>query len=123
MKVKLPIQKKEFVKGKLEKKIKYVEFELDFSLASQMRFEKKFPEMAQNEDLYGYSSRILGVKELTVGKLLSELKLFYCWLDTDLEFIDFLKMIDLTDEEYVKDFVKCVQESFDLILISSAEKN
>lgn len=123
MKIKLPVQVKEIENGKLIRKRDSIEFDVDVSLASQMRYEKKFPELAQNEDLLNYSRRIREHEGISLAKILSELKLFYCWLDTQVEFDDFLKLIDLTDKEYVKEFTKAISESFDIILNGSAEKN
>ena len=123
MKIKLPVQVKEIENGKLIRKRDSIEFDVDVSLASQMRYEKKFPELAQNEDLLNYSRRIREHEGISLAKILSELKLFYCWLDTQVEFDDFLKLIDLTDKEYVKEFTKALSESFDIILNGSAEKN
>lgn len=123
MRFKFPVQKKELVNGEIKKQKSYIDFEIDVTLASQIRYETKFPELAKNEDLYGYSTRICAIKDLSVAKMLSWLKLLYCWIDTDLEFIEFLKLFDLTDEEYVKELVKTLTEAFDKIFSSSAEKN
>lgn len=120
---KFPIQRKEIVNGKLQKQKAYMDFDIDFSLASQVRFETKFPELAKHEDIYGYSQRISEVKELSQAKILSQLKLLYCWIDTDMTFMEFLKFIDLTDKEYVKEFTTSMTNAFELILNSSAEKN
>ena len=96
---------------------------MDTTLVSQMRFESKFPEMAAREDLISYAQRIMAVKELTVAKIISELKIVYCFFDTDKTFIEFLKMFDLADEEYVLRFVEEIKGVFDLVLGSSSEKN
>ena len=64
MKIKLPIQTKEIINGELVKKQMEKVFEIDTSLASQIRFETKFPDLAQREDLEGYSKRICKVEEL-----------------------------------------------------------
>lgn len=123
MKVKFPVQRKELVGIELKKEKKYIDFDIDVSLASQYRYETKFPNLAEREDLYNYSKRISEVKELSAGKILSWLKLLYCWIDTDLEFIDFLKLIDLTDKEYVKELTDTLENIFNVILDGSAEKN
>lgn len=120
---KFPIQRKEIVNGKIQKQKAYIDFDIDVSLASQVRFETKFPELAKQEDIYGYSQRISEVKELSQAKILSQLKLLYCWIDTDMTFMEFLKFIDLTDKEYVKEFTTSMTNAFELILNSSAEKN
>ena len=124
MKVSFPIQRKEIKDWKIKKEKSYIEFDIDVSLLSQMRYESKFPELAKNEDLYGYSDRIFKSKELTTGKILSELKLLYCWINTDISFVDFVKLFDLTDMEYVKEFLEVLEKTFKLILEdTSSEKN
>jgi hypothetical protein len=124
MKIKLPIQTKEIVNGKLVKKQSEKVFDIDTSLASQIRFETKFPELAQREDLDGYSKRICKVEELSVAVIISKMKMLYCWFDTDLCFIDFLKLFDLTDTDYtVNKLTKAIKEAFELIFDGSAEKN
>lgn len=124
MKIKLPIQTKEIANGELVKKQGEKVFDLDTSLASQIRFETKFPELAQREDLEGYSKRICKVEELSVAVIISKMKMLYCWFDTDLCFIDFLKLFDLTDTDYtVNKLTKSIKEAFELIFDGSAEKN
>ena len=124
MKIKLPIQTKDIVNGELVKKQSEKVFEIDTSLASQIRFETKFPELAQREDLDGYSKRICKVEELSVAVIISKMKMLYCWFDTDLCFIDFLKLFDLTDTDYtVNKLTKAIKEAFELIFDGSAEKN
>ena len=121
--IKLPVVYKDIVNGKLEKRKDYLDCMVDVSLASQIRYEAKFPELANNEDLYGYSNRIFNYKELSSAKILSELKVLYCWLDIELEFIEFVRLFDLTDEKYVKELIKALNDAFSVILNSSAEKN
>ena len=124
MKIKLPIQTKEIVNGELVKKQSEKVFDLDTSLASQIRFETKFPDLAKKEDLDGYSKRICKVEELSVAVIISKMKMLYCWFDTDLCFIDFLKLFDLTDTDYtVNKLTKAIKEAFELIFDGSAEKN
>lgn len=123
MKVELHTQTKEIKNGKLVKKQGTFEADLDMSLASQIRYEVKFPELAQREDLYSYSKRISDIKELSAAVIISKMKMLYCWFDTDVSFVDFLKMFDLTDEEYVKKLTNEIKTAFDLIMDGSAEKN
>ena len=52
MKIKLPTQTKEIINGELVKKQSEKIFEIDTSLASQIRFETKFPNLAEREDLF-----------------------------------------------------------------------
>lgn len=123
MKIKLPIQTKEFVDGNLKITPGEREFELDMSLASQIRYEAKFPNLAEREDLFNYSKRISEIKELTAGVIISKMKLLYCWFDTDIDFIEFLKMFDLSDIEFSKKLTTQIHDVFELILNGSAEKN
>lgn len=123
MKIKLPIQTKEVVNDELVKKQSEKEFEIDTSLASQIRFETKFPKLAEREDLFGYSKRICEIEELSAPLIISKMKMLYCWFDTELEFIDFLKLFDLSDKEYVKKLTDKIKVAFELIFTGSAEKN
>ena len=123
MKIKLPIQTKEVVNGELVKKQTDKQFDIDTSLASQIRFETKFPKLAEREDLFGYSKRICEIEELSAPVIISKMKMLYCWFDTELEFIDFLKLFDLSDEEYVKKLTDAIKVAFQLIFAGSAEKN
>lgn len=123
MKVILNTQSKEIKNGQLEKIKGTFTTDLDMSLASQIRFEAKFPELAKNEDLIGYAQRMKDVKELSTAVILSDMKILYCWFDTDLTFIEFLKLFDLTDIDYVKKLMEEIKTVFDLILNGSAEKN
>lgn len=123
MKVELHTQTKEIKDGKLDKKQGLFVADLDMSLASQIRFEAKFPDLAKREDLYNYSKRISEIKELSAPVIISKMKMLYCWFDTEISFVDFLKMFDLTDEEYVKRLTNELKTIFDLIIDGSAEKN
>ena len=123
MKVELHTQTKEIKDGKLEKKQGLFVADLDMSLASQIRFEAKFPDLAKREDLYNYSKRISEIKELSAPVIISKMKMLYCWFDTEISFVDFLKLFDLTDEEYVKRLTNEIKTIFDLIANGSAEKN
>lgn len=123
MKVKLPTQKKEIKDGKLVKENNDKEFDLDTSIASQVRFEAKFPELSKNEDLFEYSKRICAIEGLSASLIISKMKMLYCWFDTDITFIDFLKMFDLSDIEYSKKLADKIHEVFKIVYESSAEKN
>lgn len=123
MKIKLPIQHKEIKDDKLVKTLSEKEFELDTSLASQIRFEAKFPLIAQNEDLFEYSKRICAVEGLSASLVISKMKILYCYLETDIDYIEFLKMFDLSDLEYTKKLTDKMTYVFELVFNGSAEKN
>lgn len=123
MKIKLPIQTKEIKDDKLVKEMSEKEFELDTSLASQMRFEAKFPLLAQNEDLFEYSKRICSIEGQSAGLIISKMKMIYCWFDTDMPFVDFLKMFDLSDFEYSQKLTNKIHEVFKIVYDGSSEKN
>ncbi|MBO5963446.1 MAG: hypothetical protein J6P97_03095 [Bacteroidales bacterium] len=123
MKVKFPVQTKEIENGELVKRESEKSFDIDTSLASQIRFETKFPKLAEREDLFGYSKRICAIDELTAPVIISKMKMLYCWFDTDLDFIEFLKLFDLSDEAYVRKLTDAIKVAFELIFSGSAEKN
>ena len=123
MKVKLPIQTKEIVDNKLVKKTSEQIFDVDTSLASQMRFESKFPKLAEREDLYGYSRRIFEIEDLTAPVIISKMKMLYCWFDTEISFVEFVKLFDLSEPKYVKELTNAMKTIFELIFEESAEKN
>lgn len=123
MRTKLPIQTKEIIDGKLIKHKYEKVFEIDTSLASQIRFESKFPKLAEREDLFSYSKRLCEIKEITAPIIISKMKMLYCWFDTDIEFIDFLKLFDLTDKKYINELTDALKTAFELIFTSSSEKN
>ena len=123
MKIKLTIQTKEIIDGKLVVMASEKELVLDPSFLAQQRFEAKFPKLAEQEDLEGYSKRICAVKELSLPIIISKMKLLYCWFDTEMSFEDFLRLFDLTDVEYIKKLVNVFNEAFEIIFNASAEKN
>ena len=123
MKIKLPIQTKEIIDGKLVVKASQIELKIDTSLLAQQRFESKFPKLAEREDLEGYSKRICAVEELSMAVIISKMKMLYCWFDTDMTFEDFLRLFDLTDIEYINKMTTAIKEAFEIIFNASAEKN
>lgn len=123
MMIKLPVVYKRVVDGELQVHKDYLDCIINTTLTSQMKYESKFPELAKNEDLYGYSKRIREYKDLSTAKILSDLKLLYCWIDIDIEFIDFVRLFDMSDKEYVKELLKAIDDGFQFVFNSSAEKN
>ena len=121
--IKLPIQHKSFIDGKQKVTKGEKEFDLDTSLASQIRWEARFPEQAIHEDLFTYTQRIAKQDQVTGPVLISKMKTIYCWFDTDLSFIDFLKLFDLSDPAYVKTLTSQISAVWQSITESSAEKN
>ena len=123
MKIYLPIQTKEFKNGKVKISSSQQEFELDTSLVSEIRWETKFPQQAQHEDLFAYTERIQSIKETSVPAIISKMKSLYCWFDTELSFIDFLKLFDLSDLAYVTKLTDTITSVWRAIKDGSAEKN
>lgn len=123
MKITLPAIKKEMVGDDINVTEYENEFDLDMSLASQLRYEAKFPALAKNEDLIGYTQRISKVEDLSAAVIISKMKTLYCYLETEMTFVDFLRMFDLTDEKYIKKLTDKIKFVFELVLNSSAEKN
>lgn len=122
MEITLPIQKVKIVNGKKLVESSEKVFELDMTLAAQMRFEQKFPEIAKREDLYDYTKRILSYS-LSREQILSLLKTLYCWFDTNIQFIEFIKLFDFSDKQYVDKLLQKLDETFKIIFDSPVEKN
>lgn len=124
MKVKLPVVAKcEIKDGKLIAERMEREFEIDMSLGCQMRWETKFPELAEKETFVDYAARLKGDKSVNSAIILSKMKAIYCFFDTDLSFVQFIKMFDFTTAENTKDLIDRINEIFEIVLNSSAEKN
>lgn len=121
----LPVIKSSKVFGR-EIKRKYSEekFLLDMSLASEARFEQKFPtEYKAYGDLQQFMERVNGYEDLNRAKVLSMLKCLYCWFDTRYSFIEFLQLFDLTDINYIGRLVEKLRLAFNIIMENAAEKN
>lgn len=121
----LPVIKSSKVFGR-EIKRKYSEekFLLDMSLASEARFEQKFPtEYKAYGDLQQFMERVNQVQDLTKAKILSMLKCLYCWFDTKYSFIEFLQLFDLSDINYIGKLVEKLRLTFNIIRENASEKN
>lgn len=121
----LPVIKSSKVFGR-EIKRKYSEekFLLDMSLASEARFEQKFPaEYKAFGDLQQYMERVNGYEDLNRAKVLSMLKCLYCWFDTRYSFIEFLQLFDFTDIDYIGKLVEKLRLTFNIIRENASEKN
>lgn len=131
MKITLPIKTKDEIKdGKRILVYGEKEFELDMSLNCQMRWESKFPEQAEKEDLISYTQRIHTVLEtqknlnkLTAPFMISMFKTIYCYFDTDLSFVQFLKLFDFSSLEYTGQLINKIKEVFEVISSEASEKN
>ena len=124
MKVKLPVvTKNEIIDGRRVFESGEREFELDLSLVCQMRWEAKFPALAEKETFVDYSSRLQKLKSENTAVILSKIKVVYCLFDTSMSFTDFLKMFDFTNIEFTEKLLARLDEIFTLILNSATEKN
>ncbi len=124
MKIKLTVKTRdEFVDGKRVVKFEDKEFELDLSLGCQMRWEQKFPQLAANEDLLSYTERVSKAKELTLPVIISKIKAIYCYFDTELTFVQFLKLFDLTNKDYIEKLTNQIKEIFESVYETASEKN
>ena len=124
MKVKLPIvTQNEIVDGKHIFKTGEREFEMDMSLGCQMRWETKFPELAAKENFVDYAVRTKEFESQNAAMILSKMKAIYCFFETDLSFVQFLKLFDFTKLSFTEELVKRLDEIFEIVLSSSSEKN
>lgn len=100
-------------------------FKLDVSLKAQMRWEQKFPEQAKNEELLIYAERIQNIdaKNISVAKILSQMKVLYCYFDFDLSFSEFVQMFDTTIPKHTNKLIEQIQTAFEIIGAGASEKN
>lgn len=121
----LPVIKCSRFTGKaLKRRYSEEKFVLDMSLASEARFEQKFPaEYKVYGDLQQYMERVNGYEDLNRAKVLSMLKCLYCWFDTRYSFIEFLQLFDFTDIDYISKLVEKLRLAFNIIRESASEKN
>jgi len=124
MKITLPIKTKDEIKdGKRILVYGEKDFELDMSLAAQMRWEAKFPELAKQEDIANYIMRVNEVKDTSTAVIISKLKAMYCFFEIDIGFVEFLKWFDLSNKEYIDKLTKRLSEIFEAIKGEASEKN
>ncbi len=100
-------------------------FKIDVSLKAQMRWEQKFPEQAKNEELLIYAERVQNIdaKNISVAKILSQMKVLYCYFDFDMSFTEFIQMFDTTIPKYTEKLIEQIQTAFEIINAGSSEKN
>lgn len=104
-------------------------FVLDFSLNAQMRWEKRFPEQAKNEELVLYAERMekaemhLKNGAVSLATLTAKMKVLYCYFDTDLTFIEFVALFDLSKKEYANKIIEQIKLAFEIITNEAVEKN
>jgi len=124
MKIKLPVvTKNEIADGKRVFETAEREFEMDMSLGCQMRWEAKFPELAAKETFVDYANRTKTLESKNPAVILSKMKAVYCFFETELSFAQFLKMFDFSKPDFTDALIKRLNEVFELVLNSSAEKN
>ena len=124
MKVKLPFVKRdEIVGGKRVFETEEREINVDGTLAAQMRWEAKFPEMARRESIVDYVERVKEARDHEISAVISQLKAIYCFIETDLSFERFVRMFDVSKREYFQDLVGRLRAAFDAIFSEASEKN
>jgi hypothetical protein len=124
VKIKLPIVTKDELKdGK--RVFEYEEREVVFNntISCQMRWESCFPELAKRESVIDYAARVRELEGRSVGVLISEMKVVYCFLELDMPFTEFIKLFDFSQKEYVEKLIAKIKEAFDVIFDTASEKN
>lgn len=99
------------------------EFELDNSLACQIRWEARFPELAKAETFVDYAVRVGKEESKNAAVVLAKMKVVYCLFDTPMSFVQFVKLFDFTRIDYVEELCARLKEIFEIVLESSSEKN
>lgn len=124
MKVILPFVKKdEFKDGKRIFETEDRSVDIDNTLVAQMRWEANFPEIAARESIVDYAMRLKGESGENVSVLISKLKVLFCFFKLDGDFVNFLKMFDFSQREYVEGLIEKISEAFNAIFEGAAEKN
>lgn len=121
----LPVIKHSKFTGKVIKR-KYGEekFYFDMSLASEARFEQKFPaEYKRFGDLQQFMENVRAVENVNKEKLITVLKCLYCYFDTRYTFIEFLQFFDSSDINYLHKLVDKLRLAFNIIAENASEKN
>ena len=99
------------------------EFDFDFSLCCQMKWEAKFPELAKRETIVDYTSRISKLPA-SVATLFSKMKAVYCFIGGEhLSFEGFVRLFDFTRKDYVRTLTERLSEVLALFEDEATEKN
>lgn len=111
IKINLPINRREFVDGKIVDNKSVITAYVDISIFVEERWEKNFPELAKRETLLTYLSRIQNLRQKSsdkpsIAEVGSMLKVLYCCLESDdlPTFKSFVQMFDTTDELFAEQF-------------------
>ena len=124
MKAKLPIiTKDEIVDGKRIFEYAEKEVEINTSLTCQIRWEANFPEQAKRESIIDYAKRMKDLNTQDPAVVLSRLKAIYCFIEIDCSFIEFIRLFDMTQPAYLKKLEKTIEDAFQVVFSSAAEKN
>ena len=70
-----------------------------------------------------YAMRLKGESGENVSVLISKLKVLFCFFKLDGDFVNFLKMFDFSQREYVEGLIEKISEAFNAIFAGAAEKN
>lgn len=123
MKITLPIvTRDELVNGKRIFEYEDRAMDADFSLGMQLRWESKFPEIASQCSILEYAERVKNAPE-NEASVLSKIKCVYCFLDTDIPFIKFIKLFDFSRKEYVTKLLQAINDAITVMQEGAAEKN
>lgn len=117
------IEKSEIKNNKLVRKYGERKFILDMSLAAEVRFNAKFPEQSQRMDLAQLTESLKDIGRIDKATILSQLKVLYCYFDTELTFIEFLQLFDLSDLKFVQKIANRITDVFSIIFDNASEKN
>ena len=114
------VETKSSEENKLVKERKTLKCQLDTSIASESRWEDKFPNQANSETLFDYISRLQSSKQKqNIATIISQLKAIYCFIvfpeNKDKIFLEFERLFCLNDKEYLDDLIKAINDAFSLV--------
>lgn len=125
IKIKIPLNDREIVDGKIKNNPGEIVAHLDMTVFAEERWQKHFPENAKNETLFAYVERMQKQNKTSkkdMVTIISNLKALYCFLKSDElpTFKTFAQLFDLSDQVTLDKQVKVIREAFDIVLQSSA---
>lgn len=124
IKIKLPINKRELIDGKIVDNLSEIIAYVDISVFAEERWEKNFPELAKNETMLTYLTRLEKLrkskKDINSTTVKSMLKVLYCCLESDElpTFKSFVQIFDTTDTLFEKQF-KIIEDVLKYVQTSS----
>lgn len=121
----LPTLQQQLIDGRIQSTEGQIKIYVDESIFSEQRWEQNFPQQAEKEDLQSYCSRVVKIaeKDCNLAVVTSMLKGLYCYIETELNFKQFLQLFSMNDLDYLERLITTIVDVFNSIFGGSVEKN